>query len=344
MHVRVLGGGIVGLTIAEELARRGHAVHVLDPSPGAGASRAAAGMLCPDAETWHGEDALLRLGRASAALWPGLAERLDVALPRTGTLLVGVDAGDVQEVDRQVALLGGTAQEMGSRELRLREPGLGAVAGGALLPGDHSIDPRAVVAALLERVEVRAADDRDVDVTVVATGAASAVLPGVPVRPVRGEIVRLSTDDPPTTVVRAWVHGEQVYVVPRPPDADGRAEVVVGATSLEAGGPPRATVEGVVRLLGAAREVLPGLDRAEVVEVMARDRPGTPDNLPLVGAHPAEPRTVLAVGHHRHGVLLAPITAALVAAALDGAEPDPALDPRRFLAPPLKPAPLGGPA
>ena len=112
----------------------------------------------------------------------------------------------------------------------------------------------------------------------------------------------------------------------------------VGATVEEHDTPAVPLVGNVVRLLHAARTLLPGLERAEVVACEARDRPATPDHRPLVGpTH--DPRTWLAAGHFRHGVLLAPLTARLLADALEGVPPDPALDPRRLL--PV-PAPTGG--
>ena len=329
--IRVLGAGIVGLAIADELLRRGHEVEVIDPAPGSGASFAAAGMLTPTGELWHGEEAVHRLGRASASLWPDFAARLGVPLRTGGTLLVAADHGDRQLVDRQVALaraIGEPVVELGRRELVGHEPRLGRVVGGALLPDDHSVDPRAVVAALLERVPVVAAPSaRDPAVTVVATGTALPPAYSALVRGVRGEILRLHADsgDLPDRTVRAWVHGEQVYVVPR---AGG--EVVVGATQQEHAGAPVVTVEGAWRLLDSARRLLPGLDRAELVEATARDRPGTRDNLPLIGpTH--EPGVVLAAGHFRHGVLLAPLTAQLVADHLEHGHVEPAVDPRRLL-------------
>lgn len=327
MRVRVLGAGIIGLACADELLRRGHAVDVVDPAPGSGASHAAAGMLSPAGELWYGETALLGLGLRSAALWPELAARLGVPLPTTGTLLVGADAGDLQEVDRQAGLLaacGIAVEPLTRREVLEREPRLGRVAGGAFLPADHSIDPRRVVGALLTRVPVSATPGGRADLTVVAAGARLPEPWRALVRPVRGEILRLRSSDAPGPVVRAIVHGEPVYVVPR----KGSDEVVVGATSEEHDGPPVPTVEGVHRLLAAARELLPGLDRAELVEAIARDRPGSADNLPLVGRVADD--VVLAAGHFRHGVLLAPLTARLVADIVEGASGEPALDPHRF--------------
>lgn len=327
MRVRILGAGIIGLACAHELIKRGHDVEVVDPAPGSGASYAAAGMLCPAGELWHGEAELFRLGRESAALWPDFAADLDVPLHRAGTLLAGADHADVQEIDRQLELLaeaGVRVQELSRRELLALEPGLGRVSGGALLPDDHSVDPRAVVTALLDRVPVvpepsadpadPAGEQRGVDLTVIATGARLPAPFAHLVRPVRGEIIRVRVDpgDLPAHTVRGWVYGDQVYVVPR---ADG--EVVIGATSEEHNSPARVSVEGVFRLLESARELVPALDRAEFVEATARDRPGTRDNLPLIGPSGVD-RVLLAAGHYRHGVLLAPLTAQLIADHVEG--------------------------
>lgn len=336
LRVTVRGAGIIGLSVAEELLRRGHLVQVVDPVPAQGASFAAAGMLSPAAEVWHGEDDVLRLGLASLALWPDLARRLDVPLVDTGTLLVGTDAGDLQQVGRQADLLarhGVQVEEWSRRQVVEREPSLDRVVGGVWVPGEGSVDPREVCAALLERVRVEPEEPADwrADVTVIATGS---VLPAPHrhlVRGVRGEILRLRTDDPPSRTVRGWVAGEPVYLVPRRRDAAGLAEVVVGATSEEHDDRPVVTAGGVLRLLAAARVLWPALDRAELLETTARDRPGTLDGLPLIG--PTErPGEWLAAGHHRHGVLLAPLTARLIAEALDDPHSviDPAVDPRRL--------------
>lgn len=348
MRVRILGAGIVGLSVADELLRRGHEVTVTDPAPGSGASYAAAGMLSPAGEAWHGEETLTRLCLSSLALWPDFAERLGVPVHTRGTLLAGVDAGDVQQVERQLSVLdlaGVSYERLGRRDLLAREPGLGRVSGGAFLADDHSVDPRAVVAALLARVGDRVGPERDPfdelrtspqasgstsEVTVVATGAQLPEPYASFIRPVRGDVVRLRTSEPVERTVRAWVHGEQVYVVPR---IDGD-EVVVGATSEERDGPLLPTVEGVWRLLDSARRVVPSLDRANVVEVTSRDRPGTADNLPLVGPT-REPGVVLAAGAYRNGVLLAPLIARLVADHIETGSVESAVDPRRSVGYPV---------
>lgn len=332
MRIRVLGAGIIGLACADELIRRGHEVAVVDPAPGSGASHAAAGMLSPAGEFWHGEADLFRLGRSSADLWPKFAARLDVEVRTGGTLLVGSDPGDLMAVERQVGLLRASdvaAELLTPDEVFRREPVLGRVAGGAFLPNDHSVDPRAVVAALLSRIAVVTEDSQSADATLVATGARLPEPFTDLVRPVRGEIIRVLSEEPVRGVIRGWTRGRQVYLVPRPA-RNGHAEVVIGATSEEHDTPPVPTVEGVRLLLDAARELVPSIDRATFMEAIARDRPGTRDNLPLIG--PSEvPGVVLAAGHFRHGILLAPLTAQLVADHLESGSVDSAVDPRRFV-------------
>jgi glycine oxidase len=334
MRVHVLGGGIIGLACADELVARGHDVLVIDRAPGSGASAVAAGMLSPAGEAWHGEPEVHRLGVTSARLWPRYAARLGVRLHDRGTLLVAHDAGDAQDVEQQARVLDGLGVRvdlLGAAQLRNLEPGLGRVVRGFRVL-DSAADPRAVVDALRARLGSRivpTSPPATPDALVIATGARLPA-PWTPlVRAVRGEVVRLRTDDPPGHVVRGWATGEPVYLVPRP-----GGELVVGATVEEHDAPPVATAGNVLRLLRAARTLLPSLDRAEVLACEARDRPATCDHLPLVGpTH--DTRTWLAAGHFRHGVLLAPLTARLLADAIGGAPPDPALDPRRLLpAPP----------
>lgn len=335
LRVAVVGAGIVGLACAEELVRAGHDVTVFDPAPGRGATEAAAGMIAPGGEAWHGETALLRLGLASARLWPSYARRLaagsgvEVDFRDHGTVLAGQDRDDLRTLERTLGLLraeGVRVHELDRRDLRRLEPTLARPAGGAFLPDDHSVNPRRVARALLtvlgdrvvrrhvqvgdHGVELPGGEPVPCDVVVVATGAgAGALLPVV--RPVQGETIRLRMSDPPAHVIRARVLGEPVYVVPR---AGG--EVVVGASEQEHHGEPVATAGVVLRLLHAARAILPGLETAALLDVTARHRPGTPDNGPLLGPRPTRggPRQVLAVGHYRGGVLLAPLTAEMVRA------------------------------
>ena len=337
MKITVRGAGIIGLSCADELTRRGHDVTIVDPAPGSGASYAAAGMLSPSTEVWWHETALLQLGLQSLELWPGFASRLGVELQTTGTLLAARDHGDLQQVERQLAVLADHArstQLLGPHEVSALEPAIThRLAGGALLRDDHAVDPRAVVAALLARVPVVSRPafagtsiTEGADCTILATGAHLPAPYAHLVRGVRGEIIRAHlTNGAPARTVRGWVRGEPVYVVPRP-----NGEVVIGATSEEHGGTPVVTVGGVSRLLEAARELVPALDRAEFVEAVARDRPASPDHLPLIGPADDQPSVVLATGLYRHGVLLAPLAAQLVADCVETGAIDPVLDPRRI--------------
>lgn len=326
MRVVVAGGGIVGLTCAWWLLEGGHDVIVHDPDPGGGATHAAAGMIAPAGEAWFGEEALLRLGLASAQQWPAFADALDVGYQPSGTLLVGRDAADVAVWRRSVDLLTARGVAVGPPD---PDPVLSDRSSPvALLPQDAQVQPREVVGALLARLGDRVVRTRVPErvpagtVLVRCTGLAAHPA----LHPVRGEIVLVRCDDPPQRMIRGLVHGEPVYLVPRP-----GGEVVIGATSQARSGIPRPTVGGVLRLLDAARALVPALEDADLLEVVARDRPGSPDNGPLIGW--ARPGEIVAAGHYRSGVLLAPITAAAVLALVDNAPlPDvlAPFDPARF--------------
>jgi glycine oxidase len=219
------------------------------------------------------------------------------------------------------------------------------------VPGDLSVDNRDLLRALLTAVRLRgvefvATHARSVrakeielsdgstvecEVAVITAGAWSGGLhPGLAslIRPVKGEILRVRVRQgalpPPVRTIRALVESRPVYLVPR---AGG--ELVLGATQYEAGFDSEVTVRGVRELLADAERVIPGLSEYALTECAAGLRAGSPDNLPLIGW--LEPGVLAATGHHRNGYLLAPLTADLVLAILDGA-PHPAAgtDPARF--------------
>ncbi|GAA4517107.1 MULTISPECIES: FAD-dependent oxidoreductase [Nonomuraea] len=510
----IVGGGVVGLSIAWRLARQGREVVVVDPSPARGASYAAAGMLAPISEVAYTEEPLLRLGVASLRRWPAFAAALaadaglttpgsdgpattltaqsdrSVSAPRTtttpnthagqsgsavpaegtlptsthvvtphggtgrtssaappasthvvtphgetghagsaptgagpaaasavpgdgrfpafdpssaggrrpsaggedgraaaspwgfgesgegserlaaaragldlrddGTLDVAFGPDDLAMLDEQAGFmekLGLPVERLTGRECRRLEPMLApSVRGGLLARTDAWVDPRRVTAALLAALErlgvpvvrarvtellrdgdrvsgVRLAPPESGAVpgispgvprgrepetlvaerVVLAAGAWSGELADVPVRPVKGQIMRLRSPQPLIgRCVRGTVHGNPVYLVPR-----GDGELVVGATQEELGFDTRVTAGGVYELLRDARELVPGVTELEVADVVAGLRPGTPDNLPVVGPS-GIPGLVLATGHHRGGVLLTPLTAAI----LEGEEAD----------------------
>ncbi|HXF00645.1 MAG TPA: glycine oxidase ThiO [Solirubrobacterales bacterium] len=354
----VVGGGALGLACAWRAARRGLRVRVLERDhPGDGASHVAAGMLAPVGEATWGEEALMRLGLASARAWPGFAaelaaeSELEVGFTRCGAIHVALDRDEAEELRRRFELMDSLdlgVEWMRPRALRDLEPGLApACAAGVHAPAEAAVDPRLLLPALAVAVERRGgqvlveaevtealiqddrlagvitADGREhhADHVVLAAGAwsgATSWLPPVarpPVRPVKGQILTLR-GDPDKPVCQRIVVSERVYLVPRP---DGR--VIVGATVEERGFDIQVTAGGVHELLREAYRAVPEVAELELVETLAGLRPGTPDNAPLIGPGALD-GLVLATGHYRNGILLAPISAEAVAALL-AREPQP---------------------
>ncbi len=356
MRIVVVGGGVIGLSVAWRLAPA-HDVVLVDPAPARGASWVAGGMLAPVTETWPGEEALLDLGCASLDRWPGYARLLGVELSTGGTVVAAFDAADAAQLDilaEHLASLGRAVDRLTGRELRQREPAIGpSVRSGLLVPGDLAVDNRELLrgletaarragvefdgrrAARVAAGGVRLDDGATIEagVAVIAAGAWSAAMhPALDtlVRPVKGEILRLrarSGVPPLTRTVRALVESRPVYLVPRAGD-----EVVLGATQYEAGFDTEVTVGGVRDLLADAERVVPGVAEYALTETAAGLRAGSRDNLPLVG--PLEPGVLVAAGHHRNGLLLAPITADAVHAMVTGEDPPAevaAADPARLV-------------
>lgn len=349
-EVVIVGGGVIGLSVAWRAADAGYRVCVIDPDPASGASAVAGGMLAPIAEAWPGEEALLELGAASLRRWPAFAEELSSAagklsgLRTEGTLVVGVDGADRADLDRladYLARLDRSVTRCGGRELRRMEPALGpAVRRGLMVPGDLAVDNRVALVALRAAAEARGArfvsaraqrvrsgavetEERTVEcgAVVIAAGAHAAQLhPTLEhrIRPVKGEVLRLRARAgalaPPQHTVRGPVHGRPVYLVPR--DDGG---LVLGATQYESGFDTEVTVGGIRDLITDAEQLLPGLSEYELVEARAGLRPTAEDNMPVIGW--LEPGVLAATAHYRGGFLLAPITAEAVVAMLRGQEP-----------------------
>ncbi|HEX5740902.1 MAG TPA: FAD-dependent oxidoreductase, partial [Pilimelia sp.] len=254
-----------------------------------------------------------------------------LGLRTEGTLVVGRTSDDLAEVDRLRSYqesLGLPVHRLRAAQLRAREPLLApGVRGGAYLPDDHAVDPRRLVAALrtaaaaagvraLPSAVARLADV-DADQVVVAAGLGVGRLTGLPVRPVKGQVLRLRTpdDSPPgfRHVIRGVVDGRGVYCVPR---ADG--EVVVGAT-VEERADRLPTAGAALELLRAAVDLIPALTEYALAETGVGHRAGTPDNGPLLGR--LDPRTVVAGGFYRHGIVCTPLAAAAVADLVEGRDP-----------------------
>jgi glycine oxidase len=351
-HVHVVGGGVIGLACAWELSRNGHRVTIVAPAPGRdGASWVAAGMLAPVTEAQFGESALTALLREGARRWPDFVADLEAEAGRsigydtTGTLTVALDASDRARLDDLLAYqhsLGLVAERRRASECRRLVPALSpALRGGFEAPGDHAVDNRALLDALLAACLSRGVEVVTGSVAVLAPGpalvladgrrlaaacvllAAGTGLPGIgglgeaglpPVRAVKGHILRLGpppdravAGPPLARTVRALVHGRSVYLVPR---RDG--SVVVGATVEERGFDASVQAGAVHELLCDARAVVPGIDELELLEAAAGLRPATTDNLPRVG-WTALDGVAVATGHYRNGIVLAPLTARVVA-------------------------------
>ncbi len=342
--VVIVGGGIVGLSLAFALARRGADVLVLERMRvGAGAAGVAAGMLAVAGEAEYETLELARLAVESRRLYPEFvraaeqASGLACGLRQDGTLVVALGRDDEEELERLRHFqqrLGLSSTWLDGDQTRAEEPQLSPrVTAGLLAPEDHQVNPRAMLVALEQAVKTlggQVLTGRQVtgfeveggrlarvrgrefavrcEAAVLAAGAWSSTglaWPGSPiaVRPVKGQLVRVRGP----ALLRRVIRAPSVYLVPR---QDG--ELVVGATMEEQGFDATPTAGAVMDLLWQARLVVPAVYDLELAEANTGFRPATRDHLPLIG--PADvPGLYIATGHFRHGVLLASVTAVLLA-------------------------------
>jgi glycine oxidase len=357
--VVVLGAGAIGTAVAWRCAQRGLSVTVIDPAPRNGAWRTAAGMLAPITELHYTETPLLRLGIDSLARYPAFAAEVGeesgapVGFLASGAVMAAWDGADLaalRDLHVFARRLGVDAELLSGRELRALEPALAAGLPGAMYaPGDQQVDPRLLHRALVtaagrggvvfvestgsvlidgDRVRgVRLADGTLIGSphVVVAAGCWSHAVAGLPasvrppVRPVKGQTLRLRLPGRPrlTRIVRGWVKGVPIYLVPR---ADGA--IIAGASVEERGFDEQPRAGAVYELLRDAQSLVPELGEAVLEEISTGLRPGSPDNAPVIGPTAVD-GLIHATGHHRNGILLAPITADGVAALIaDGALPD----------------------
>jgi glycine oxidase len=335
--VVIVGAGIIGCAIARELAVRGTPAIVIDDRPvGGGATRASAGMLAPYVEA-HDRGPLLDLAVRSLDLYDdwiaGLRRDIDgdVEYRRIGTLEVALDESRATELRHAAAHAGVVTTWMAPDDARRAHPALGAIAGALFTPAHGYVAAQQLATALADDAERHGTRFHRAAVTAIAPGgpsvrvtttdgiveasriilAAGAWTNGIngvrtpPLRPVRGQLLQLGwTREPLSSIV--W--GPACYIVPR---TDG--SILVGATVEEVGFDERTTAAGVRDLLDAACELLPDVKSATFLDARAGLRPATPDALPVIGPDADDPRIVHASGHYRNGVLLAPITAMVVA-------------------------------
>jgi glycine oxidase len=343
MKIVIIGGGVMGTAIAHELATGpGSDIIVLERAiPGAEASTAAAGMLAPQLEA-QAPGPMLEFSMRSRGLYPVWARALsiesgiDVGYLESGALQLAYTEAQMHDLDAVVAWQQATglrATLLSGPEVRELEPNVSPeVEAAAHFPDDHQVDPKKLMRALsaagarkgvtfrtgnarrlLEEAGAVLGVDLDgerleADLTIVAAGAWSSLLSGAAIepthlKPARGQMVELALRLPPVKHVLKSGLG---YVVPR---SDGH--VICGTTVEFAGYDKRVTAEGLSAVLTQAMRACPMLKDATVVDSWAGLRPWTEDSLPLLGVGPLK-RLIIASGHYRNGILLAPMTARVV--------------------------------
>jgi len=353
--VVIVGGGVIGLSIAWRLVRRGQDVLVLERDEiGKAASRAAAGMLAAAAEVGFEEPELYDLCRDSLAEWPAYAETLeresgvDLDYRSFGTLVVADDRDAAEALRRGFRFQqeqGYPVEWLSGSEALDREPMLSPRTVAAVsVPQDHAVDNRALLQALKTAILSAGGTIREgVTVTdissegppivriqeesiaaslvVIAAGAWTSSIQGWPdgtkprIRPVKGQILELKTR-PPFNLQHV-IRGPKAYLVPR---SDGR--LIVGATSEEMGFDARLTVGGVYGVMDGAWEIVPGILDQDLLSIDVGFRPASQDHQPIIG-FTANPRIFLATGHYRHGIVLSVITALAAERMLLDGEIDP---------------------
>jgi glycine oxidase len=358
----IIGAGIVGCSIAYRLAGEGLKVTVVERGrPGDEASSAAAGMLAPQSEAAHGlKDQFSDLCLASHRLYPEFVAELkektgiEIGYRTVGSIFVASDFVEATALSRLIErqqMANQPAEELSARQLRELEPAIAeSIEMGVFLPDDHHVDNRVLMTALVAAAALRGVeflsrtpvvglefdDARAVGVRIpggVLTGGIIINAAGcwaglvdqtgrvqLPIRPIRGQMVRL--EQRPQTL-RHLVHSTGCYLVPWP---DGR--ILVGATVENVGYNKEVTAQGIHQLLENALKIIPSLGSSPVREVWAGLRPDTQDNLPILGAGPIS-NLIIAAGHFRNGILLAPITAKLITELITTGQPSISLEPFR---------------
>jgi glycine oxidase len=351
--VLIVGAGVIGCMVALEAVNRGLTVTVIEKdAPGRGATWASAGMISPFGGHQR-SPTLTALANASIDLWPEHARRLetqteiDVQYRTDGAVHIALDAS-------AAALLAdlagqGVAQLLTPAEARALEPAINTeVRAGAFVARDHRVNTRRLGMALwsacvaagvtiqlgeqpaqlvqkrgrFHAVRLSSGGEIAAGSLVIAAGAWSAAIPGlprmIPVRPVRGQMFSVDAGSP---LIHHNVLGAGIYLVPRE-----RAHILVGATVENVGFAPGPTAAGIAELAAAARKVVPRVADLPIIETWAGYRPGTPDDLPILGGDPDVEGVFYATGHYRNGILLAPITAQVIVELLSGGRPAVAID------------------
>lgn len=364
-RVAIIGGGVIGMSIAWRLAQQGWPVTIFESGLcGREASWAAAGMLAAQIEAEPTEEGLLPLASASQRLWPDFAAELErtsgieVGFRCEGTLMVALTRDDLEKLHTTHALhrrLGSDVVWLSTAEVLAREPHLNPrLSGGLYSAADGQVDNRLVAAALAtacrasgcvvhENTEVAGIEvDRGAvrgirvsgghdeiipaDIVVIAAGAWSRGIAGLPpslrlpVRPVKGQMLALRMA-PQAPLLSHVVWAPNAYLVPR---RDGR--LIIGATTEERGFDRSLTAGGMMALLDGAWRALPGVEELAIDEFWCGFRPGSRDDLPILGETEID-GLILATGHHRNGILLTPVTAQAISELIMTGNPPDAIKP-----------------
>ena len=346
-EVLIIGGGVIGLSIARALAKQGlREIAIVDRGRlGGESSWAAAGMLAPNIET-ESDPGFHSFGVEALEMYPAFAAELiaetgiDIELDQSGTLCLAFDdseAADLRDTFQRQRRRGVAVEHLSSSDARAAEPSLSTRVSEALFyPSDWQVDNRKLLAALTRYADVNgirmiegtevselivhggcvtgartAAGDLEADSTVVATGAWTSLIKiggtGIPVDvvPIRGQMISFDAGE---RSLHRVVYSRRGYVVPR---ADGR--VLVGATVEDVGFEKGTTESAAAELKAAAIEIMPGLGELSISDHWSGLRPFAADGLPVIGGIPGYENVVVATAHYRNGILLAPLTAQIVA-------------------------------
>ena len=336
--VIVVGAGIIGLSLARELRKTGRTVLVVERSePGREASHAAGGMLVNSGD--EGSEALRPLADASAQMYPEFVFELQ---DESGLHIDWRCNGTICFPRAEHPPTSGPGEKyLTPAQIHELEPALSPVSRSAVLLKESCVDPRDLVRACQQAAKHRGvhfssgdpvtsiniSDSHVIGVTTTKTSFSSEVVVNCagawagefapvsfPTRPVKGQM--LSVVMPTKSSLQHVVRSPDVYLIPR---STGR--LVIGATVEEAGFDKQVVPDTIMRLRQSALDLMPGLEEARILEAWAGLRPGTPDNLPILGSA-GIPGYFVATGHYRDGILLAPITAKLMTQLISGGEPE----------------------
>jgi glycine oxidase len=349
----IIGGGVIGLSIAWQAARRGVQVHLVERGDvGREAAHAAGGMLAPLAEADR-DDPFLQLCRMSRALYQQFASELfettgiDVEYRTEGTLFISLKKEDDEELESRYdwqRKAGIAIERLSADQIQMIEPALNpALRWGLRFPDDHQVNNRRLVkalhaAALVAGVEITT-QTTVLDLLTVESGGRSKISGIVtdrgrfegsrvilaagcwsgqlhattPVFPVRGQMIAVEMPVPGLSQV---VYSCRGYLVPR---RDG--SVIAGSTTEMVGYDRRITTGGLASIIANSAEIMPSFSSQPILETWAGLRPRVTDQLPVLGADPAVDGLFLATGHYRNGILLAPLTGQLMADLITGDNP-----------------------